>query len=80
VLEGRALRHELGRHVGMVIDADVVAVEDMRQCGTLERFRVHHDRRIIPPVDAGKDRVKLVVAVDEDRFHACFPPLRLRQL
>ena len=31
VLELAALRHQIGRHVGMVVEADVIAVEQARQ-------------------------------------------------
>ena len=71
-LSVRHCAHQFGRHVGMVVEADVVAVEHPRQCRALERFGVDHDRRIVGPMHAGKHRVELVVAVDEDRFHgAC---------
>src|SRR5262245_31875575 len=72
VAQCRALRHQLGRHIGMVVDADVIAGEHTRQLGALERRRIHHDWGIVGPVDAGKHRVKLIVAVDEDRFHVPF--------
>ncbi len=38
VLEFRALRHQLGRHVGMVVDGDVVALDDARQVPRARRL------------------------------------------
>ena len=38
VLERVALRDQFGRHVGVVVDADVVAVQQPRQLGALERL------------------------------------------
>ena len=69
VLERAALRDHVGRHVGMVVDADLVAVDQARQLGGRHRLGIDHDRRVVGPVDPGEDRVELVVAVDEDRFH-----------
>ena len=80
MLEGRAQRHELGRHVGMVIDANVIARQHARQCGSLERLRVHDDRWIVRPQHASKHRVELVVAVDEDGFHGSFRAPRWREV
>ena len=77
VLERAALRDHVGRHVGMVVEADLVAVDQARQGGGVDRLGIDHDRRVVGPVDPGEDRVELVVAVDEDRFHGCpYPPGR----
>ena len=69
VLEAAALRDQLGRHVGMVVETDVVAVEQARQVFAVERLGIDDDRRIVVPVDPGEDRSELVVAIDEDGFH-----------
>ncbi len=56
VLEALALRDQFGRHVGMVVEADVVAGEQARQVVGSERLGVDRDRRVVGPVHAGKDR------------------------
>ena len=53
----------------MVVEANVVAVDEAGQGGSLDRRCVDHDRRIVGPVDPGEHLIELVVAVDEDRFH-----------
>jgi hypothetical protein len=53
----------------MVVNADVIARKHPRECRALERFRIHHDRRIVGPMNASKHRVELVIAVDKDGFH-----------
>jgi hypothetical protein len=39
VLEPAAFGHDLGRHVGMVVEADVVTGQEPRQIGGAERHR-----------------------------------------
>ena len=47
VLELAAFGHDLGRHVGMVVEADVVAGQEPRQIGGLECIGVDRDRRVV---------------------------------
>ena len=61
---------QLGRHVGMVVDRDVVAGEHQRQFVARERFPVDVDWRIVGANHARPHRRQLVVAVKEDGFHA----------
>ena len=69
VAQRGALLHQAGRHVGMVVDTDVVAVENTRQLAALEGRHIHRDWRIIRPDDPLPHRRELLVAVDEQRFH-----------
>src|SRR5262249_27998188 len=64
-----ALCDELGRHVGVVIDTDVIACEHLRQRAAFESLSVHHDRRIVRPMDPRKHGVELVIAIDKDGSH-----------
>ena len=74
VLEALALRHEFGRHVGMVVDADIVSRQQLRQLATREWLGMDHDRRIVGPMHGGKNRLEVLVAVDEDGFHGVSNP------
>jgi hypothetical protein len=56
----------------VVVDADVIACEHLRQRAALERLRVHHDRRIVRPMDPRKHRIELVVAIDKDGLRTVF--------
>ncbi len=69
VLERAALLHHLGRHVGMVVDADAVAIEQARQVGRAERRVVDVDLRIVGAVDPPKHQLELRIAVDEQGLH-----------
>jgi len=69
VLEPAALGHHLGRHIGVVVEANIVAGEQPRQVGGSKWIAVDRDRRVVGTLHAGKHRRQLVVAVDEDRFH-----------
>ena len=74
MLERRALVDQFGRHVGMVVDADVVAVEHARQFVARERLAVDVDRRIVGAQHALPHRRQLVVAVEEQGFHDSLSP------
>ena len=71
VFERAALRDQLGRHVGMVVDADVVALQQPRQLGAFKRLTVDVDRRIVATHDAFPNGSQLIVAIDEEGFHQC---------
>ena len=60
---------QIGRHVGMVVDRDVVAGEHQRQFVARERLGIDVDFRIVGTNHALPHRRQLVVAVEEDRFH-----------
>ena len=78
MLEDLAFRDDRRRHVGMVVEDDVIAVEQTRQFFSFERRRIHRDRRVARAVNAVPDRLKLMIAVDEDGFHGD-PTVRLRK-
>jgi hypothetical protein len=69
VFEVPALPDQVGRHVRMIVDADVVIGDDARQLVLLERRGVDRDRRIVRAIDALPDLAKLGVTVDEDGAH-----------
>ena len=60
---------QLGRNIGVVVEADLVAVDQAGQGGGRDRRGIDHDLWVVGPVDPGKDLVELVVAVDEDGLH-----------
>ena len=62
-----------GRHIGMIVDGDVVAVEQARQFVPLERLAVDVDRRIVGAQHPLPDRRQLIVAVEKKRFHFTSP-------
>ena len=72
VLEPFASFDQRRRQVGVVVDADVVAVEQSRQLGRRERGAIDVDRRIVGAHDPLPHRRQLIVAVDEQRFHHYF--------
>ena len=75
VLERLALRHQLGRHVGMVVEHDLVGADHARQIIARERRQIDVDFRVVRAHDLPPHRRELVVAVDEQRSHkAGHPP------
>jgi len=70
VLEVLALRDQIGRHVAVIVDGDVMAADDARQLVLLERHIVDLHRRIVRTIDAIPHLAELRVAVDENGFHA----------
>src|SRR5580704_9659193 len=80
VLERRAALDQIGRHVGVIVDADVVAFEQDRQFGPLERLTIDVDRRIARAQNALPDRRELIVAVEEKGFHRIAWPLTVGAL
>src|SRR5580704_15415732 len=52
VFEGVALGDQVGRHVRVVVDANVVAFKKPRQVGLIEWLAVDVDRRIVRPHNA----------------------------
>ena len=70
MLEGIALRNELGRHVGMIVDADVVALQQPRQLGALERLAIDLDRRIVGAQHLLPHRRQLIIAIDKHGLHS----------
>src|SRR5665213_279223 len=69
VLEFGALRHQRRRHVGVIVDRDLVALDDARQLFARKGCHVDVDRRIVLAVDALPHWRQLFVAVEEDGFH-----------
>src|SRR5262249_12244627 len=69
VLEPVALIDEFGRHVGMIVDAYLIALEHARQFGARERDAIDVDRRIIAAQHHLPHWGQLIVAVEEDGFH-----------
>ncbi len=53
----------------MIVDTDVVTLEHARQLALLERFAVDVDRRVAGAKHLLPYRRKLIVAVEEKRFH-----------
>jgi hypothetical protein len=49
----------------MIVEAEVVAVDKAGR-RRLDRPGVDHDGRVVGPVHARKNRIELVIAVDED--------------
>jgi len=76
VLEVLALPHQIGRHVAVVVDGDVVVGDHARQLVFLERRGVDRDRRIVRAIDALPHCAELLIAVDEDGFHSALCRLR----
>ncbi len=75
MLEVPALPHQIGRHVAVVVDGDIVVADHTRQLGFLKRRGVDRDWRIVGSIDALPHRAELLIAVDEDGFHSGFVPL-----
>jgi hypothetical protein len=69
VFELRALSDQLGRHIRMVVERDLIAVEHARQFIADEGFAVDLNGRIARANDFVPHRRQLVVAVDKDGFH-----------
>ena len=47
----------------------LVAGQEPRQLARLERLGIDRDRRVVGPMHAQKNRLELLIAVDEDGFH-----------
>jgi hypothetical protein len=69
VLELRALCHQRRRHVGMVVDGDIIAADHAWQILARERLAVNVDFRIVRLDHARPNRRELVVAIEKDGFH-----------
>ena len=67
--EAIALRHDLGGHIGMIVETNVIICKQTRQVARGECIAMDRDRRIVRLADAGKHWGKLVIAVYEDGFH-----------
>ncbi len=73
VLERGAPVDQRRRHIGMIVDADVVAGQHARQLVRRERLAVDVDRRIAGAKDPLPDRRQLIVAIEEERPHFPLP-------
>ena len=73
VLKRVAAIDQVGRQIGMVVDADVVAPEHPRQVFRWIGLPIDVDRRIVGAHHALPNRRELIVAVEEKRFHPPHP-------
>ena len=65
--------HQRCRHVGMIVNCDVVARDNARQLVAREGLAVDVDGGIVRAQDACPDGGKLVVTVDENSSHSIVP-------
>jgi hypothetical protein len=65
----RALRDDLGRQIGVVVQHDIVTGKDLRDGGAVVRFVINRDGRIVLPPHDREDRPELIVAVKKKGLH-----------
>ncbi len=61
--------HRLGRQIGVVVEADLIASEQARDIGAVIGLMIDVDLRIVGAAHTLENRRELLVAVEEQRFH-----------